>query len=95
MLYDLIDNSNGFYVNKTDKKFRSRINANFRIPSDRNLEDLLIKEAEKMKIINIKGHPSNPGIRISMYNAMPIEGVELLCKLLKRFQREHAANPRL
>lgn len=75
MLYDLIDGSHGYYVNKTEKAFRSRINVNFRIAHDNALENELINQAEKVKILNIKGHPSNPGIRISMYNAMPIEGV--------------------
>ena len=85
MLYALIDGSNGYYVNKTQKSMRSRINVNFRIAWDNKLEDKLIAEAEKLKIINIKGHTKNPGIRISMYNAMPIEGVELLCKFLTKF----------
>lgn len=72
MLYNLLDKSNGYYVNKTDKKFRSRMNINFRIEGNRQLEAKLIEEAVKYKIVNIKGHPSNPGIRISIYNAMPV-----------------------
>lgn len=72
MLYNLLDKSNGYYVNKTDKKFRSRMNINFRIEGNRQLETKLIQEAVKYKIVNIKGHPSNPGIRISIYNAMPV-----------------------
>jgi phosphoserine aminotransferase len=43
----------------------------------------MIKDAEKVKIINIAGHPNNPGIRISMYNAMPIAGVVALCSFMK------------
>jgi phosphoserine aminotransferase len=92
MLYDLIDSSQGYYVNKTATPFRSRINVNFRIVKDLSLEDKLIAEAEKEKIINIKGHFTNPGIRISMYNAMPIEGVECLCKFLRNFQFENPVN---
>lgn len=72
MVYNLLDKSNGYYVNKTDKKFRSRMNINFRIEGNRQLEAKLIEEAVKYKIVNIKGHPSNPGIRISIYNAMPV-----------------------
>lgn len=79
MLYNLLDKSGGYYVNRTDKNFRSRMNVNFRIEGDLSLEDKLIKEAAKLKLVNIKGHPKNPGIRISMYNAMPINGVILLC----------------
>ena len=89
MLYNLIDTSSGYYVNKTSHPFRSRININFRIARNLKLEEKLIVEAEKEKIINIKGHPTNPGIRISMYNAMPLEGVECLCKFLRKFQFEN------
>ena len=89
MLYDLIDGSGGYYVNRTQKKFRSRINVNFRIAKNMKLEDKLISEAEKEKIINIKGHYTNPGIRISMYNAMPLQGVECLCRFLIKFQQEN------
>ena len=92
MLYSLIDGSNGYYVNKTQKSMRSRINVNFRIAANNKLEDKLMSEAEKLKIINIKGHPSNPGIRVSMYNAMPIEGVELLCQFLTKFMAENPAH---
>ena len=90
MLYDLIDKSEGYYVNRTDKKFRSRMNVNFRIEGDRSLEKRLISEAAKFKIVNINGHPKNPGIRISMYNAMPVQGVVTLCKFLDEFKQ---ANP--
>jgi phosphoserine aminotransferase len=89
MLYEVIDQSGGYYVNKTDPKYRSRINVNFRIEKNVKLEEKLIADAEKEKIINIRGHFSNPGIRISMYNAMPIEGVECLCKFLRTFQFEN------
>lgn len=89
MLYDLIDGSGGYYVNSTEHKFRSRINVNFRIAKNVKLEDKLMLDAEKEKIINIKGHYTNPGIRISMYNAMPLQGVESLCKFLVTFQREN------
>lgn len=79
MLYDTLDASGGYYVNKTDKAFRSLNNVNFRIPKNRDLEKKLMTEAEQYRILNIAGHPKNPGIRCSIYNAMPIVGVELLC----------------
>jgi phosphoserine aminotransferase len=47
-------------------------------------------EAAKHKCINIKGHPSNPGIRVSIYNAMPVNGVVILCRFLDEFRK---ANP--
>ena len=83
MLYSVIDNSQGYYVNKCQKSFRSRVNVVFRIPGNYDLEKKMILEAEKVKIINIAGHSNNPGIRISMYNAMPIEGVVALCTFMK------------
>ena len=89
MLYDLIDKSNGYYINRTEKKFRSRINVNFRIEGDRSLEKKLIAEAEKNKIVNIAGHVANPGIRVSMYNAMPVAGVVHLCHFLENFMKEN------
>jgi len=49
----------------------------------------LVKECEKHRIINTKGHAFNPGIRISSYNAMPIEGVVLLCQVLMQFKKDH------
>ncbi len=57
----------------------------FRIPGNYDLEKKMILDAEKEKIINIAGHPNNPGIRISMYNAMPIEGVVALCTFMNKF----------
>lgn len=59
------------------------MNVVFRIPGNYDLEKKMIKDAEKEKIINIAGHPNNPGIRISMYNAMPIAGVVALCKFMQ------------
>ncbi len=83
MLFAVIDGSNGYYVNKTDKRFRSRMNVIMRIAgSNSELEKKLQVEAEKVKILNIAGHWLNPGIRMSIYNAMPIEGVIHLCNFL-------------
>lgn len=66
------------------------MNINFRIEGNRSLEGKLIEEAAKVKVVNIKGHFTNPGIRISIYNAMPVQGVITLCKLLDDFRK---ANP--
>lgn len=92
MLYELLDNSNGYFVNRTEKRFRSRINVNFRIEGDRSLEAKLIKEADQNKIVNIAGHPANPGVRVSMYNAMPVAGVVHLCHFLEKFMAENPIN---
>jgi phosphoserine aminotransferase len=80
MLYSVIDESHidgydTFYSCKVSPQFRSRINVVFRVGINndhREMESKFIEEAAALKIINIKGHHSNPGIRISMYNAMPM-----------------------
>jgi Phosphoserine aminotransferase len=81
MLWDCIDSSNGYYKSKiTDKAYRSRVNAIFRIAGGRkDLEEKFMSEAGKVGIVQIKAHVVNPAIRISMYNAMPIEAVIYLC----------------
>ena len=89
MLYELLDNSNGYYINRTEKRFRSRMNVNFRIEGDKSLEAKLVEEAAQNNIVHIKGHSTNPGIRISMYNAMPVAGVMHLCHFLEKFMQEN------
>jgi len=87
LLYKTIDESGGFYSNDTAREFRSRVNVVFRIQNgDADLEAKFIKQAEAKKMINLAGHPANPGIRVSMYNAMPVKGVECLCEFMKWFQ---------
>jgi len=87
MIWEVIDKSNGFYNSGTDKTFRSRVNVCFRIKDAvKDLEAKFIAEADARKMINTAGHPANPGIRISMYNAMPVEGVRALCAFMKEFQ---------
>lgn len=83
MVYDVIDQSGGYYVAKVDKNMRSRINIVFRIYQSTALEQRLIVQAQYKKIINIRGHISNPGFRISIYNAMPEAGVVALCDFLR------------
>jgi len=76
LLYSTIDNSQGYYVNLTERNYRSRINVLFTIGVDDNqeLKEKFIKEAAQEKLINLGGHRSTGGMRISMYNAMPVEG---------------------
>lgn len=83
ILYSFIDASSGFYSNPVDIKYRSKINVPIRIQPDKDessksftrLEEMFISEAAKEGFMQLRGHTSNPGLRISMYNAMPIEGV--------------------
>jgi phosphoserine aminotransferase len=88
LLWDFIDRSEGYYASKvTDKKSRSRMNVIFRIQGGNvGLEEAFIKEAKEAGIVQIRGHTFNPGIRISMYNAMPLEGVAYLTEFMRRFK---------
>ena len=84
MIYDCVDNSKGYYTNSTEKKYRSRVNVIVHL-RDNSLLEKLMSEAAKIKIINIKGHEATGGLRISMYNAMPLNGVVELCKFFNEF----------
>ena len=88
-LYDYIDNSNGYYISKVNPKYRSRLNVPFRIMNDKDLEAKFIKEAFKLGLIDISGHVSTGGIRASIYNAMPMEGVVALVDFMKKFKTEN------
>jgi len=91
LLYDAIDNSNGFYVGHARKDSRSLMNVSFNIKDkDSNLEAKLIAESEKRGMIGLKGHRSIGGLRASIYNAMPKEGIEALVELMLEFQAKHS-----
>jgi phosphoserine aminotransferase len=87
MLWDFIDSSNGYYKSKiTDKQYRSRINVVVRVlGGNEELEATFIREAQKAGITQTKAHPFCPGLRFSMYNAMPIAGVAYLTQFMRKF----------
>ena len=64
------------------------MNAPFVLPSD-ELNAKFIKEAEAQGLVNLKGHRTVGGMRASMYNAMPVEGVEKLVDFMKKFEMEN------
>ena len=86
ILYDYLDSSK-FYRPYVEKDSRSLMNVTFRTPSD-ELDALFLEGAKKYKFTNLKGHRSTGGLRASIYNAMPIEGVKALVKYLKEFEDE-------
>jgi phosphoserine aminotransferase len=88
MLYDVFDNSNGFYKGHADPDSRSMMNVTFRLPTE-ELEAQCVAEAKERRLIGLKGHRSVGGMRASIYNAMPTEGVEQLCEFLKEFQEKN------
>jgi len=90
VLYDAIDNSNGFYVGHATKDSRSLMNVSFNIKDkDAKLEAELVKRATDRGMIGLKGHRSIGGLRASIYNAMSIEGVQTLVALMEEFAQEN------
>ena len=91
VLYDAIDNSNGFYVGHATEDSRSLMNVSFNI-KDKNaeLEAELVKRATERGMIGLKGHRSIGGLRASIYNAMSIEGVQTLVALMEEFAQENS-----
>lgn len=86
LLYDYIDSTDGYYINTVDKSCRSRTNIPIRIKNDADLESKFIVEAEERGFLQLNGHKLVGGVRVSLYNAMPIEGVEALVAFMKRFR---------
>ncbi|WOL20660.1 hypothetical protein Cni_G29465 [Canna indica] len=88
LLYDAIDESNGFYVCPVEKSVRSLMNVPFTLQKS-DLEKKFIEEASKEGMVQLKGHRSVGGVRASIYNAMPLAGVEKLVAFMKDFQARH------
>ncbi|GER34873.1 phosphoserine aminotransferase [Striga asiatica] len=88
ILYDAIDGSKGFYRCPVEKGVRSLMNVPFTLVKP-ELEAEFVKEAAKEKMVQLKGHRSVGGMRASIYNAMPLAGVEKLVAFMKDFQARH------
>ncbi|MBD3230461.1 MAG: 3-phosphoserine/phosphohydroxythreonine transaminase [Candidatus Lokiarchaeota archaeon] len=88
ILYDLIDNSDGFYKGHAKIDSRSLMNVTFNLKTP-ELESECIAEGAKKGLIGLKGHRSIGGMRASIYNAMTLDGVQALAKFLKEFQEKH------
>lgn len=88
VLYDAIDGSNGFYRSPVEKSVRSLMNVPFTLEKS-ELEGEFVKEAAKEGMVQLKGHRSVGGMRASIYNAMPLAGVEKLVAFMKDFQAKH------
>jgi len=88
LLYEAIDSSDGFYTGCADHGSRSRMNVTFRLPND-ELDEKFAMLAEKEEMSGLRGHRSVGGIRASIYNAFPIEGVEKLVDFMSEFAAEN------
>lgn len=87
LLYDYLD-STDFYCNKVARDCRSRMNVPFFL-ADERLNDDFLAGAKSRGLLQLKGHKSVGGMRASIYNAMPIEGVQALVDYLKDFEKQH------
>lgn len=87
MLYDAIDHS-GFYVNRVDKRDRSRMNVPFTL-ADSRLDAAFLEESNSLGLTHLKGHRFVGGMRASIYNAMPLAGVHALVGFMREFEARH------
>ena len=88
-IYDVIDGSE-FWTGTALKEFRSNMNVTWRIKGgDEALEKLFIDEAKKLGMSSLKGHRSVGGLRASIYNAFPMEGVDALVAFMKDFEKKN------
>jgi len=87
LLYDYID-SHDFYSNPIAKEDRSRMNVPFTLP-EAKLDEPFLKGAAERGMVQLKGHRSVGGMRASIYNAMPLEGVQRLVDYMREFEKKH------
>ncbi|MDR3552162.1 MAG: 3-phosphoserine/phosphohydroxythreonine transaminase [Clostridia bacterium] len=88
VLYDFIDSSRLFH-NNVEKRVRSIMNVTF-VTGNEEIDKKFVKEAAAAGFVNIKGHRSVGGMRASIYNAMPAEGIDALVAFMKKFEAENA-----
>ncbi|WP_371193033.1 3-phosphoserine/phosphohydroxythreonine transaminase [Glaciecola sp. SC05] len=85
LLYECIDSSD-FYRNNISAENRSKMNVTFQL-ADNSLDAAFLEEAEKLGLVALKGHRFVGGMRASIYNAMPLEGVKALVSFMQTFER--------
>jgi phosphoserine aminotransferase len=87
LIYDAIDGSGGFYTGTVaDKAARSHMNVTYRLPSE-ELTEKFLKEASAKDLVALKGYRTVGGIRASIYNAMPVEGCQILAEHMRTFAK--------
>jgi phosphoserine aminotransferase len=87
ILYDFID-AGSFYANPVRKDNRSRMNVPFTL-KNADLDEAFIKGAKGAGMVQLKGHRSVGGMRASIYNSMPVEGVKTLVDYMREFEVKH------
>lgn len=92
LIYNRIDQSNGFYSCPIEKPARSRMNVVFRVggaDGDEALEKEFLKGAEALQMLQLKGHRSVGGVRASLYNAVTYQDADTLAKYMDEFLAKH------
>jgi len=87
LIYDYLDKSS-FYVSPVAREDRSLMNVPFKLKNEA-LDEAFLKGAKELNMLQLKGHRSVGGMRASIYNAMPIEGVEVLVNYMKDFEKKN------
>ena len=87
LLYDFLDNSKLFHGTVVPED-RSLMNVPF-VTGNADLDAKFVKEAEAAGLVNLKGHRTVGGMRASIYNAMPLEGVQALVTFMQKFEEEN------
>ncbi|MFO0410304.1 MAG: 3-phosphoserine/phosphohydroxythreonine transaminase, partial [Planctomycetota bacterium] len=88
-VYAAMDRHPKMYIGHARAEDRSLMNATYKLPND-SLENAFLAEAKTLGLDSLKGHRSVGGIRASIYNAMPLEGVQTLVQLMDSFASKHA-----
>lgn len=88
LLYNQIDGSD-FYINNVHEANRSRMNVPFQLAKP-ELDGLFLEQAEQRGLVALKGHRAVGGMRASIYNAVPLEGVQALVEFMQEFESQHA-----
>lgn len=86
ILYDYLDSSN--YIATAEPNCRSMMNVTFRTGNE-DLDAKFVNEAKNYNLISIKGHRAVGGMRASIYNAMPVEGIKTLVEFMKEFEARY------
>ncbi|MFQ6009140.1 MAG: 3-phosphoserine/phosphohydroxythreonine transaminase, partial [Candidatus Zixiibacteriota bacterium] len=87
-IYQMIDKYPDFYQGTVDAESRSWMNITMRLPSE-DLEKKFLVEAKAAGFVGLKGHRSVSGIRVSLYNAMPLEGADKLARFMEEFKKDN------
>lgn len=88
VIYDAIDNSNGFYIGHAEKEYRSKMNITFNL-SDKELEKDFVEQAKAAGFVGVGGHRLVGGCRASAYNAVPMEACQALAEFMQKYQKQH------